>query len=74
VSGIFFKVIPAMGLLYQPGGVAVQAYDGMTPEHQRYGGWGEWSRFQQNVLPSISVLSSAADTAQEAWLDLVKLS
>jgi hypothetical protein len=74
VSGIVFKVIPAMGPVYTPGGMCVQAYDGMTPEHQRYGGWGEWLRFQQNVLPSLSVLSANADTAEDAWFDRIKLS
>ena len=74
VSGIYFKVLPAMGPVYTPGGICVQSYDGMEATGQRYGGWGEWLRFQQNVLPSISILSANADTAQDAWFDLVKLS
>jgi hypothetical protein len=72
-TGVFFKVLPAMGPLWQPGGIAVQAYDGLTPDGQRYGGWGTWLTFQQNVLPSISLFATAADTAEEAWLDLVKV-
>jgi hypothetical protein len=72
-TGLFFRVIPAMGPLWQPGGIAVQTYDQLTPDGQRYGGWGTWLQFQQNVLPSINLFATAADTAQEAWLDLVKI-
>lgn len=72
-TAVIFKMIPAMGPLWQPGGIGVQAYDGMTPEGQRYGGWGTWLTFQQNVPPSVNLFATAADTAQEAWLDLVKI-
>lgn len=72
-TAVFFKVIPTGGPVWQPGGIGVQGYDQLTPERQRYGGWGEWLRFQQNVLPSISLFATAADTAEEAWLDLVQI-
>lgn len=72
-TAVIFKMIPAMGPLWQPGGIGVQAYDGLTPDRQRYGGWGEWLRFQQNVPPSVNLFATAADTAQEAWLDLIKV-
>jgi hypothetical protein len=72
-TGVVFKFIPAMGPLWQPGGIANQVFDGMTPDGQRYGGWGTWLTFQQNVLPSLNLFATAADTAQDAWLDLVKV-
>jgi hypothetical protein len=72
-TGVIFKMIPTDGPIWQPGGIAVQAYDGLEAEGQRYGGWGEWMRFQQNTLPTVNVFATAADTAQEAWLDLVKI-
>jgi hypothetical protein len=72
-TAVIFKMIPAMGPLWQPGGIGVQAYDGLTPDGQRYGGWGTWLTFQQNVPPAVNLFATAADTAQEAWYDLIKV-
>jgi hypothetical protein len=67
---LYFKVIPAMGPLWTPGSTAVQTYDALDAPGARYGGWGTWLTFQQNVLPSVSVLGYIADTAEEVWMDL----
>ncbi len=72
-TAVVFKMIPAMGPLWQPGGIGVQAYDGLEPPKQRLGGWGTWLTFQQNVPPSVNLFATAADTAEEMWMDLVKV-
>jgi hypothetical protein len=68
---LFGKLIPAMGPLWQPGTTGVQAYDGLDAPGARYGGFGTWLTFQQNVLPSANFFATSADTAEEVWLDLV---
>lgn len=70
-TALFFKVMPAMGPIWQPGCTAVQAYDGLDAPGSRYGGFGTWLTFQQNVLPSFNYFAASADTAEEVWLDLV---
>src|SRR5713226_6236241 len=80
-SALFFRLFPAMNIRNRPGGVAVQAYDQLDPEGQRaipYTGgimapWGVWLTFYQNVPPKIEMFATAADAAQEFWLDLVYL-
>lgn len=80
-SALFFRMFPAMGPKWRPGGVAVQAYDQMDPFYQRlfyeqYVGdknWGVWLYFYQNVPPQVEIFATAADTAEEGWFDLVYL-
>lgn len=69
-TALAFKIIPAMGTLWQPGSSAVQTYDALDAPGSRYGGWGTWLSFQQNVLPSFNYFATSADTAEEVWLDL----
>lgn len=81
-GALFFRILPATAPYFRPGGLAVQAYDQLdaqgqrafSPYHRGYDGWGEWVRFWQNVPPQIEMFSTSADTAEEFWLDLVKLS
>lgn len=68
--GLYFKVIPAMGPLWTPGSTMVQTYDALDAPGSRFGGFGTWLTFQQNVLPSVSCYSYVADTAEEVWFDL----
>lgn len=72
-TAVICKMIPAMGPLWQPGGLGCQTYDQLEPVGQRYGGWGTWMTFQQNVPPSVNWFATAADTAEEVWYDLVKV-
>jgi len=80
-TGLFFRLFPAMGPKWRPGGICVQSYDGMDPYAQRYsnsfgqtpGGWGTWLTFFQNVPPQVEFFCTSADTAQEGWFDLVYL-
>jgi len=80
-TGLFFRLFPAMQPLWRPGGVCVQAYDQLDPVNQRgfqqgypsTMGWGMWLQFYQNVPPQVEFFSTAADTAEEGWFDLVYL-
>jgi hypothetical protein len=80
-SALFFQMLPVQQPLYRPGGLGVQAYDQLDPPNQRYGGWapypqstwGVWLTFRQNTPPSFNVFATAADTAEEFWLDLIYL-
>jgi hypothetical protein len=81
-SGLFFRMLPAMGPIWRPGGIAVQAYDQLDPLNQRYinwnpsqsKGWGVWLFFFQNVPPQIELFATAADTAEEGFFDIVYIS
>jgi len=80
-TGLFFRMYPAMGPKWRPGGICVQAYDAMDPMNQRYmnafgaepGGWGLWLQFFQNVPPQVEIFATGNDTAEEGWFDLVYL-
>jgi hypothetical protein len=81
-TGLFFRMFPQVAPLWRPGGIAVQAYDQMDPFNQRflpeYGpvgfGWGEWLRFYSNTPPGIEVFATSADTAEEVFMDIIKVS
>lgn len=81
-SALFFRMFPAMGPIWRPGGCAVQAYDQIDPANQRYipiidgenPAWGVWLSFFQNVPPQVEVFATAADTSEEGWFDLVYVS
>lgn len=81
-TGLFFRMFPQIAPLWRPGGIAVQAYDQMDPFNQRYlpeygptgFGWGEWLRFYSNTPPGVEVFATAADTAEEIWFDMIKVS
>lgn len=80
-TGLFFRMFPAMGPKWRPGGIAVQAYDSLDPPGQRYvpgwsagnSPWGVWLTFFQNVPPQVEIFATSADTAEEGWFDLVYL-
>jgi len=81
-SGLFFRMLPAMGPIWRPGGTCVQAYDQLEPANQRFiptwddasEGWGVWLYFYQNVPPQVQFFATAADTAEEGWLDILYIS
>jgi hypothetical protein len=80
-TGLFFRMFPAMGPKWRPGGLCVNAYDQIDAYNQRYvapwaatpGGWGVWLTFFQNVPPQVEFFATAADTAEEGWFDLIYL-
>jgi hypothetical protein len=73
-GALAFRFVPrGSGVSTRPGGFAVQARDSLTPQRQRNGGWGEWLRFANTAVPQVEFLSVSADTAEEVYLDLIKV-
>lgn len=81
-TALWFRMFPQVAPLWRPGGIAVQAYDQMDMFNQRYfspygttpAGWGEWLRFYSNTPPGIEFFATSADTAEEVWFDIIKVS
>lgn len=81
-TALAFRILPSMGPIWRPGGVAVQAYDQLDSPGQRtypytgtFGqGWGVWLSFYQNVLFQVEIFATSADTAEEFSFDLVQTS
>ena len=77
-----FRMKPINEPLWRPGGVAVQAPDQLDPPGQRYlnpltgkmSHWGEWLKFFQNTVPNVDIWSTAGDTVENFWFDLIKIS
>lgn len=77
-----FRLSPLVEPLYRPGGVAVQAADQLDPPGQRFinpltgaiSHWGTWLTFFQNTPPNVHIWASAADTVEDIWFDLIKIS
>lgn len=62
-----------VGGVYRPGVVATPALGIDTYYRFRYGNLGVFGEFDHNLVPTIEVFCSAADTAQDFYLDLVKI-
>lgn len=58
----------------RPGCLGQSLVSGNGPQLFRYGGLGIWGRFNAYRIPSVEVLGNAADTAQEVYLHLLRLS
>lgn len=67
------RVIPRGNSAYRPGVPAAQARDQSKPNPWRYGGWGEMIQFPNTAVPQIEFFSVSADTAEEVYLDVIKL-
>ena len=81
-GALAFRMKPINDPLWRPGGVAVQAPDQLDPPGQRFinpltgvmSHWGVWFSFFQNTVPNVDVWSTSADTAEDFWFDIIKLS
>lgn len=81
-TALAFRILPSMGPIWRPGGVACQSYDQLDAPGQRsypytgtYGtGWGVWVTFYQNVLFQVEMFATGADTAEEFDFDLIQIS
>ena len=81
-KALAFRMKPITEPLWRPGGVAVQAADQFDAPGQRFinpltgkmSHWGIWLTFFQNTVPNVDIWSTAADTKQDFWFDLIKLS
>lgn len=81
-GALAFRIKPVVEPLWRPGGVAVQSPDQLDAPNQRYfnpitgrvSKWGEWVRFYQNTLPFVEIWSTSADTSEDFFFDLIKIS
>lgn len=73
-TGELIRVIPnSAGQVYRPGVTMVQAYDGLDMKYARNGELGTFCTFATTNLPKFELFASAADVAEELWLDLVQV-
>lgn len=81
-TGLGFRMKPINDVSWYPGGVAVQAPDQYDPPGQSFinpltgaiSHWGIWFTFFQNTVPNVDIFATSADTKQDFWFDLIKLS
>lgn len=74
-TGLFARVIPNSGQQnLRPGVTMVQSYGGLDMKYARNGELGTFVTFVTTNLPQFELFATAADTAEELWLDLVQLS
>lgn len=81
-KAIAFRLAPINEPLWRPGGTAVQAATDLDYPGQRYmnnltgaiSHWGVWLTFFQNTVPNVQIFSTAADTKEDMWFDLIKIS
>lgn len=81
-GALAFRMKPINEPLWRPGGVAVQAADAFDAPGQRFvnpltgqmSHWGVWFTFFQNTVPNVDIWSHSADTVENFWFDIIKLS
>jgi hypothetical protein len=71
-TGIAFRLrIP--GQLMRPGGIMATALGNVSPKLQIKGGLGTWGEFNNDTLPELEILATAADTASTLFLDVIQV-
>jgi hypothetical protein len=81
-TALAFRLAPINDPLWRPGGIAVQASTDLDWPNQRYvnpltghkSPWGTWLTFFQNTVPNVQIFATAADTKEDMWFDLIKIS
>jgi len=81
-GALAFRMLPIVQPLWRPGGVGSQTNDQLDPPGQRYinpldgsvSHWGVWLTFYQNTVPNVHIWSTSADTAEDMFFDLIKIS
>lgn len=58
---------------YRPGGLGIITITNRTDPLFRMGGLGVWGQFHNYAMPQVEMAASAGDTAEEIYLDLVKV-
>lgn len=61
------------GDYYRPGCVAAGLGTSQPDSMFRMGGLGQWGRFNSNRMPNVECLANAADTAQEIYMDFIRV-
>jgi hypothetical protein len=77
-----FRIRPIVEPLWRPGGVGTQAATDQDPPNQRFfnpltgriSPWGVWVYFFQNTFPYVEFWSTSADTVENVYFDLIKIS
>jgi hypothetical protein len=81
-GALAFRMLPLLEPLWRPGGVAMQTADQLDPPNQRFlnpltgrvSKWGIWLTFFQNTVPNVQIWSTSADTKEDMFFDLIKIS
>lgn len=71
-----FRFVPSgsvQATVARPGGLGVQAFDGLDYPRQRRGGWGTWLTFTNTTVPQVEIFSLSADTSETGEIDIVPL-
>jgi hypothetical protein len=77
-----FRMAPINEPLWRPGAPALQAPTDLDFPNARYvnpltgtiSPWGVWFTFFQNTVPNVQIFSTAADTVEDFWFDIIKIS
>lgn len=81
-GALAFRMLPIVEPLWRPGGVGCQTADQLDPPGQRFinpltgkmSHWGVWLTFFQNTVPNVHIWSNSADTKEDFFFDLIKIS
>lgn len=74
-TGLWARVVPnTQQQVYRPGVPMVQAYDGYDFPYGDRDDIGPFITFATTALPKFELFATAADVAEELWLDLVQVS
>lgn len=57
----------------RPGGIGAITLQGLVPEGQRNGRWGNWGVFNSTTPPTVDFFSGLADAAETGIIDLIKV-
>lgn len=80
IGGTFFSATAIAGrlalenLVWRPGALGIVGLGNPTDRMFRYGGLGVWGYFNNYAMPQAEFFASAADTAEEITLDIVRVS
>lgn len=72
LGGIAFR-LTMDNFYYRPGGLMGNGNSFRTNLWQVNGYYGEWGQFQNTSMPRLEVFSSTADTAEELYLQIIKI-
>jgi len=72
-AGLVAARLVFSGYAWRPGCIGCDAYNDIERIEFRGGRMGVWGEFDHDLPPTVDYLSISADTAEEIWLDLIKI-
>ena len=72
-AGLIAARLVFPGYAWRPGCIGCNDYNDAERIEFRHGHMGVWGEFDHDVPPTVDFLSISADTAEEVWLDLIKV-